>query len=150
MKRQVADRIFMTLISVTVVTISQLEPRSLSFQMVKAGGFPAKVCMLFLFVMAIVALLDTVVNDMLPEAYVLRGPLGRRRGIWSSLSITYMGIAFVANKEDLGWAVAIFYVLFSIRCAGVAWLDLYYEYEPVVKDPATPISSTISGALSDE
>lgn len=150
MKRQVVDRLFMTVVSMTVVTISQFEPRSLSYQMVAAGGWPARVCMFFLFAMALIALLDTVVNDMLPDHYMLRWPLGRRRGIWMCLSITYMGIAFVANKEELGWAVSIFYVLFSLRCSGVAWLDLYYQYEPVVKDPATPISSTISGVLSDE
>lgn len=150
MKRQVADRLFMTIVSMTVVSISQFEPRSLSYQMVQAGGMPAHVCMGFLFGAALVALIDTVVNDMLPDRYVLQSALGKRRGLWSCLAITYMGIAFVANKGDLGWAVSIFYVLFSLRCAGVAWLDLYYEYAPVVNDPSTPISTTISGVLSDE
>lgn len=150
MKRQVVDRLFMTAVSATVVIISEVEPRSLSFQMVAAGGWPAKVCMAFLLLCALVAFLDTVVNDMLPDRYTWRWPLGRRRGIWSCLAITYMGIAFVVNKQDLGWAVSIYYVLYSLRCSGVAWLDLYYQYDTVVKDPATPISSTISGVLSDE
>lgn len=151
MKRQVADRIFMTAISMTIVGISQFEPRSLSYTMVEGGGIPGKLCMLFLFLTALIALLDTIVNDMLPERFTLQMALGKRRGVWMALAITYAGISFVANKADIGWFVSIFYVLFSLRCVGVAYLDLYYEYKPVMKDPSTPINaSSISGALSDE
>ena len=150
MKRQVADRLLMTMVSITVVAISQLEPQSISFFMVQSGGVAALLCMGFLFVTAVIALVDTVVNDMLPPRFTLQVALGVRRGIWMSIAITYAGIVFVALKSDLSWSAAIFYILFSARCAGISFLDLYYEYADVVKDPSTPISTTISGALGDE
>lgn len=150
MKRQVADRLFMTAVSMTVVAISQIEERSLSYMMVQQGGVYANLCMGFLFLMSVVALFDTVVNDMLPPRFMLQWPLGRRRGIWMAIAVTFAGIAFVANKADLGWSVSIFYIFFAARCVGISFLDLYYEYAPVINDPANPISGTIPGALGDE
>lgn len=150
MKRQVADRLFMSAISVVVVAVSQLEPASLSFVLVKSGGIWAQACMLFLFITSLVAAADTVVNDMLPPKYTLQTALGKRRGLWMCIAVTYAGIAFVVVKADISWSVSIFYLLFAARCAGVSFLDLYYEYADVVKDPATPLNPSIAGALGDE
>lgn len=150
MKRQVADRLFLSGLSFMAIGNAYFEPASLDYMLLRIGGFWANACMLTLLLLTLIAVLDTIVNDMLPERFTWRGPLGRRRGIWMCIAITYAGIAYVITRNGSGYWVAGLYTLCAVRCAGVAFLDLFYEYRPVVMDPATPINPTIPAALGDE
>lgn len=149
MKKQVADRLFQNAVAMVVVLGAYVEPEWALYKLVHSNGLSAQACMVGLFLASIIALLDTAVNDMLPPRFTLQIALGKRRGIWMFIAITYAGIAFVAIRTGFGFFSAIYFLLFSARCAGVAFLDLYYEYEQVVKSPDTKISSTVPGVLGD-
>lgn len=149
MKKQVVDRLFLNAISMVVVAGAYLESGWAVHRMMVSGGWPAHVCMLFLAAASFVAMLDTVLNDMLPPDYTFHLALDKRRGIWMAIGITYAGIAFVSIRYGFGFFSASYFMLFSARSVGVAFLDLYYQYEPVVNDPTTPINPTIPGVLGD-
>lgn len=149
MKKQVVDRLFMNALSMVVVGGAYIEPGWALHKMVYVNGLPAHLCMLLLFIMSAIALADTVVNDMLPRRFTLQTALGKRRGVWMFIAITYAGIAFVAIRSGFGFFSAAYFLLFAARCAGVAFLDLYYEYEDVVKSPNTSINPTLPGVLGD-
>jgi len=150
MKRQVTDRLFLTGLSFLAVGVAYFEPSSLSYIMLRIGGFWARLCMLTLFALSVIALLDTVVNDILPQRFTLRRTLGRRRGIWMAIAITYGGMAFVIVKYGSGFWIAAVFFWYAARCAAIAFLDLFYEYKPVILDPSTSINPTIPAALGDE
>lgn len=149
MKKQVVDRLFQNAVAMVVVLGAYVEPEWALYKLVHSNGLPAGVCMLALFMASVVAFLDTLVNDMLPPKYTLQVALGKRRGMWMFLAVTYAGIAFVAIRSGFGLFSAIYFLLFAARCAGVAFLDLYYQYEDVVKSPTTAINPTLPGVLGD-
>lgn len=149
MKRQVADRLFLNAISFSVIAVAYFEPRSVAAGMVQAGGFPAHLSMAVLFVFTIIALADTIVNDMMSKHRIFRLGLEKRRGLWVIIAIIYAIIAFVAIRTGYGWSSMVYWLLVSARSMGVSFLDLYYEFEPVVNDPTTPINATIPGVIGD-
>lgn len=149
MKKQVADRLFQNIVAVVVVVGAYVEPEWALYKLVHSNGIPAQVCMIGLLLASVIALLDTAVNDMLPPRFTLQVALGKRRGIWMFIAITYAGIAFVAIRSGFGFFSAVYFLLYAMRCAGVSFLDLYYEYEDVVKSPENPINATLPGVLGD-
>lgn len=128
MKRQVADRLFLAGLCILAVCVSFFEPTSTSYIVMHAGGWAARVCMGTLLLLSLVALADTVVNDMLPEPYVFRTGWRFRQGVWMLIAITFTGMAFVSIRFDTGHWLALVDVLYGLRCAGVSFLDLYYEH----------------------
>lgn len=128
MKRQVADRLFLTSVSTLVVATAFFEPNSMSYALVKMGGWPARICMAVLLVASVVAFADTVVNDMLPESYLFKTGWKFRQGIWMLIAITFTGLSFVTFKLIESPLLSAFYCLFGLRCAGVSFLDLYFEH----------------------
>lgn len=149
MKKQVADRLFQNSIALAVIAGAYCEPDWALHKIVAVNGTPADVCMGALAILSLIAFFDTLVNDMLPDRFSLQVALGKRRGIWMMLAITYAGIAFVSVHSGFGIYSAIYFMLFASRCAGVAFLDLYYEFEQTVKDPASAISSALTKVVGD-
>lgn len=153
-QRQIADRLFLISLSFVCVIVSFREPESLSYTLLRIGGFSARMAMGALLILSCIALLDTIVNDMMPERFSANWALRLRQGIWMVICVTYIGLAFVIVRYGVGYWLAVVYVLYGLRCGAVSYLDLYYEYRDQIaerqrelgKDP----SSSLSGAISDE
>jgi hypothetical protein len=133
MKRQVADRLFLVGVCILAVCTAFFEPTSTSYTMVRIGGWPARVCMAVLVGLSILALADTIVNDMLPEPYVFKTGWKFRQGIWMLIAVTFTGTSFVTIRLDGGMLLAAMQLLYGLRCAGVSFLDLYYEHRDAIR-----------------
>ncbi len=153
-QRQIVDRLFMIALSFVVVASTYNEPEILSYTLMRIGGFPARMAMGALLMLSLIALVDTIINDMLPDRFSAQWALRVRQGIWMVIGVTYFGLGFVIVRYGVGYWLAIIYLLYGIRCTLIAYLDLYYEYRDTIeekmrergKDP----SSTLTGAISDE
>lgn len=128
MKRQVADRLFLAALCMLVVAISFFEPNSMSYALVRIGRWPAQICMFALLAMSLLALADTVVNDMLPEPYVFKTGWRFRQGVWMLIAVTFTGLGFVTMRMADSYLMALVYWLYAWRCAAVSFLDLFYEH----------------------
>lgn len=129
MKRQVHERLFLSILFITIVCVSFQEPESLSFVLLKIGGLPAMACMLTLLGFCVIALVDTFVNDILPHTFCFRIGIRYRQIIWLMIGITFAGLAFVVVKHRVGYWVAAVYSLYALRCTAIAFLDLWYGYQ---------------------
>lgn len=133
MKRQVADRLFLALLTLLVVGVCGLEPTSLGHVMVVVGGTPATVLLILLAALAVVAFADTVVNDVLPEPYVFRTGVRCRQGLWMAIAVLHTMQAWVLVNNGIGYWVAATYFLYAARCAAVSFLDLHYRHQGELK-----------------
>lgn len=133
MKHQVADRIFLAGLCILAVCVSFFEPTSTSYIVMHAGGWAARVCMGALLALSLIALADTVVNDMLPAPYVFQTGWRFRQLIWMLIAITFIGMAFVSIRLDTGRWLALVHIAYGLRCAGVSFIDLYYEHRDAIK-----------------
>lgn len=129
MKRQIADRLFLAILTLLVVGVCGLEPSSLGHLMVVVGGVPAMVLLGLLALLAVIALADTALNDVLPERYVFRTGLRCRQGLWMSIAVLHTIQAWVLIKNGIGYWVAATYFLYAARCAAVSFLDLHYQHQ---------------------
>lgn len=112
----------------TVVGMAFYEPYGMGYSLMQGGGKSAVICMAVLLSLSVIALLDTVVNDILPEPYTFKLACRYRQRIWLLMGVTFAGIAFVITRSDRSYWTAGMYVLFGLRCAAVSFLDLYYEH----------------------
>ena len=153
-RRQIADRLFLTILSLVVVAVAFLEPQSLSYTLMRIGGTPVRLCMGILLGLAIIAAADTIVNDILPDRFRFHSALRLRQGIWMVIGVTYVGMAFVIVKYGSGYGIALIYVIYAMRACAISFLDLYYEYRDTIEERArlqgkNP-DATLPGALSDD
>lgn len=128
-KRQVADRLFMFALLALVVLMSFYEPQSIQYQLSRGAGWPAYLSLFVLSILSLLALADTVVNDMLPDKYHLHISLKCRQLIWMFLAATLSGYAYVVFKNHAGAWIGLWYAICSIRCVSIAFLDLGYEFK---------------------
>lgn len=128
MKRQVADRLFLAALGALTSGISLAEPESLAYTMVQLGGLPATVCSVLLAGLVVAVAADTVVNDVLPAEYSWRCGVRYRQALWMALAVLYAVQAWVMLRYRAGEWLAGVYVLYALRCAGVAFLDLWHDH----------------------
>lgn len=133
MKSQIADRLFMSVVGVIAVGTATFEPTSASYIMVHAGGIPSRLCMVMLLLAVLLALADTVINDMLPERYVFKTGWRFRQGIWMLIAVTFAGLAFVTIKFNLSMWLAATLTAYGARCVGISFIDLYNEQRDALK-----------------
>ncbi|MGV8823957.1 hypothetical protein [Methylibium petroleiphilum] len=128
MKRQVADRIFLALLTLLIVCVCAFETSSLGHFMVTVGGLPAVALLVVLALLSLSALGDTLLNDVLPERYVFRTGLRCRQGLWLTIAVLHTMQAWVLMNNRVGYWVAASYFLIAVRCAAVSFLDLRYRH----------------------
>lgn len=128
LKRQVVHRLFLSLYTMLVVAVSFLEPESLSYRTRVGNGISAQLCYLTMFVMAIMAFVDTFINDVLPDKYSFKTGKQFRQYLWLFVGVTFAGLAFVSAHGASAFFLAISYTLHAAWCASVAFLDLSFEF----------------------
>lgn len=128
MSGQVIDRIFMAVLILTVTLVGFYEPESLTYRMIQAGGFWAFICSIALIVLSTMAIIDVVINDILPHNYTWPCGIKWRQGLWIVIGITYAGLAFAVSKSQIGGYVIAVYLLYAFRCIAMSFIDLYNDH----------------------
>jgi len=143
MKHQVADRLFLGCFALAVSAVALGERDTISHTLVESNGIPAELGVMALCVLAALALLDTVVNDMLPDRCKFATGERFRQLVWLGIAVAFASHSFVIVKQGLGIATALMYMLCAFRCAAVSFLDLHAEFADQRRDRR----STDFGAL---
>ena len=122
---QIADRLFLSSLVVFIVLLSYFEPGSIQHQMAHISGWPAHVSLVVLTFLTSLVVLDTV-NDVF-GFFRLRIRLYCRQLVWMFIASTLAGYAYVLLRMGIGYWSALWYIIFSMRCVSVAFLDLKHE-----------------------
>lgn len=129
-RHQVLDRLFYSSLTLAIVGTSFFERESMIYGLVQEGGAWAFLSMAALGGFGLVAMVDTIVNDVLPPKWMLHTALRFRQTIWLLIAVTFSGHAFVIMRADkVAYWVMVVYMLYSCRCAAVAFADLAYEFD---------------------
>lgn len=122
---QIADRLFLASLVTFVVLLSYFEPGSIQHQMAHASGWPAHVSLVTLATLTLFVVLDAI-NDVFGFVK-LRIRLYCRQLVWMFIASTLAGYAYVLLRMGIGYWSALWYIIFSMRCVSVAFLDLKHE-----------------------
>ena len=128
-KRQVFSRVFMSLAIYLLVAMSYSSTVCAQYFLVPVESVSADLSRLALLVLSTLSLLDTVVNDTLPDKYAVRISLYGRQMIWMLTGVTLFGLAFVNLRFGVDYWGGVWLSAFGIRCISFAFLDLHYELQ---------------------
>ena len=128
-KRQIADRLFMFALLALVIVASLLDSTSMQYRLVQKAGLPAYISLSVLTALCLLAFADTIINDVLPDKYRIGVSLRCRQLMWMGIAATIAGYAYVALRNQVGVWVVVWYMLCSVRCVSIAFLDLSYEIQ---------------------
>ena len=120
-------RLFLPSLTLMVVGLSLFEPRSLNYALAAGGGGEALASLIVLALLAVAALADALVNDVLPPRYVL--PWGRRYRhlVWAGMGCIFAAYAHILERQDDGHWLAATYAVYAIGCMAVAYRDLKHR-----------------------
>jgi hypothetical protein len=129
MKHQVADRLFFGCFALALSAVALSERDTVSYALVRGNGAPAELGVMALCVLAVMALLDTFVNDVLPDTYSFKTGVRFRQIVWLGIAVAFASHAFVIVKQGLGFSTALMYLLCCARCAAISFMDLHREFQ---------------------
>lgn len=104
--------------------VAFLTPDSLAARGMAAGGFIAYLLMAALAVMALLALADSAVNDLMPERFMTVLMFHRHLG-YMGMSIVLVIVGGAISVETGSRAILAPYLLPAMFCVAVTWLDLH-------------------------
>ena len=127
MPRQVLIRLLLPVLTLLIVGLSLFEPRSLNFALAAGGGHEALVSLIVLACLSVLALIDVVVNDVMPLRYELPPlPLQRHR-VFAGMGCIFAAYSFILVRQaDSAWLTAQ-YSAYAVGCLAVAWRDLKFR-----------------------
>lgn len=140
--RQVPERIFLCLVIFLIIAFSVAPSAQQQLGAFPLVGWFAYLSRGTLGVLTLVALLDTLVNDLLPPKYSVSIKLQHRQLIWMFLGCTLVGLAYVSFRVNRDVWGGIWLSVFGARCASIAFLDLKYEIDERKKDKTCANFST--------
>ena len=123
MNSQIVDRIFMAMLTLCMVGFAAWQPETSAFWF----AYSDKVGSISLVVLAVlsgVALLDVLINDLMPDRFKFKLALKMRQSLWMWIAITYLAYAFVNVKVGFELWLAAVYVLCAGRSVGISVIDL--------------------------
>lgn len=123
MNSQIVDRLFMALLTLSMVGFAAWQPETSAFWFAYSDTV-GSISLIVLGVLAVVALLDVIINDLLPEGFHFKLALKVRQSLWMVIAITYMAYAFVNVKIGFELWLAAVYVLCAGRSVGISVIDL--------------------------
>jgi hypothetical protein len=119
--------------------VTWLSPDSLSGRAIAHSGPIGGTFMLVLFVASVVAVLDVIVNDIMPPRYRL-AVMDRRHIGYMGMSLSLLMIAGVVGARVGPTPLLLSYVLPAMFAAGVTWLDLFARHQYERRSPyAVPL-----------
>lgn len=122
-------RLYIALSVLVSVTITIIEPTTLAHRLILGkAGYVGWLSLLTLGVIAVLAVLDGIVNDALPARFVLPTAKRYRHLVYVALSLGLVGITYViasrAGYSPLMWS----YWLDATAAIVVAYLDLFSRH----------------------
>lgn len=126
-------RLYIALSILTTLGVIRFEPNFLSHKYITHSGEFAWLCVGVLAVLSFIALVDVVVNDLLPETFQLRCAKSNRHLIYIFQALGIACIAFVLYAEGASIPVILSYLVDGAFAALVAFLDLFQRH----RAPAT-------------
>lgn len=126
-KHQVADRLFMCVIIALVSLASFSKGMLPSYGLTPLDGWAANASRAALIGLMLLALADTVINDMLPDNFRIGISLKYRQLVWMLLATTLTGYAYISFRYGADKFTATWLLLFGARCVTVAFIDLRHE-----------------------
>lgn len=104
------------------------EPRSLTAQVIAETGPVGLYWMLALAALAALAVVDVIVNDLLPDGYDLRPVYRRRHLLYVALAVLMFGMAS-ATYSTVGWTtVLLVWWLDAGVAMTIAFVDLFARH----------------------
>lgn len=111
----------------TLVTaaICSLEPDGLPYQIIASTGQAGWVALSFMSAVALWALADVFVNDVMPANFYLHAAMRQRHLTYMGLALGLMSLAYVFTARN-GWsAISLRPIFDATFAAGVAFQDLF-------------------------
>lgn len=127
-------RLYVALATLAAIVATWLEPDALSHRLISNTGDQGWALVWILALVSIAAVVDVVVNDLLPERFHLRATMRRRHLIYIALAVGIfcMSYAFLvgAAGADGAWfrPLVLPYWLNGAVAAAVAFLDLFQRH----------------------
>jgi len=119
---------FFSLLTVHTWFCGMFDPRSLHYLVTaKAQGLGLVVITLF-GLLGLLALVDTVVNDVMGKKYFLNALLGRRHLIFMNIALLNATELFVATQYVFSWGLALYCLLVCSFVVLTAFRDIHYRY----------------------
>lgn len=126
--REVGHRLTVSFVSLSVVLLTWMEPSSLRFRVVEQSGQVGWVFTFVMAVMAVVAILDVLVNDLLPERYKLPMVMeGRMYAYMLQAAMNISLVAAITHWHTWAWTAAVHLVLAG-SSIWIAVMDTYYRF----------------------
>lgn len=110
------------------------EPTSLTARLLEAGGEVGDLVGLTMVVLAVLALLDVVINDVLPEEWTLKITRLHHEVLYMACGATFLWQAFVTSASDISSALPLYYVFQALLCGAVSWRHGMGVYRERVRD----------------
>lgn len=127
MKRQILIRLTLAALTLLASLRSIFDAESFSHRITVLGGLEASAVLISMGVLALIAMTDVAINDILPARWHFPAAHRYRHLVWGVLGCLYSGCAFVLVRSDSNpWAAATF-VMFGVSCMAVAFMDLRYR-----------------------
>lgn len=123
-------RLYVALSTLTTIAVIAWEPEALTHRLITQSGPPGWWLVGILAAVAIVGIVDVVVNDMLPDRFHLRCAKRSRHLIYVALSMGLMCLTYVFIAGGGGWwrALAMPFWIDASFAALVAFLDLFQRH----------------------
>lgn len=126
--REVGHRLTVSFVSLSVILLTWLEPTSLRFRVIEDSG---ELGWWFTFAMAflsVVAILDVLVNDLLPNRYTLPMVMKGRMYAYMLQGTMHLSlVAAITHWHTWAWTAAIHLVMAG-SCVWIAVMDTYYRF----------------------
>lgn len=120
-------RIFLGVMTALASMRSVLDPESFSARIAGITGEGVKIALIVMGVLAVLAVADAIINDVLNPQWRYSFGVRQRHMLWGLIGLIYAAMAFLVVKQDLNpWAATTF-VFFGFGCMAVAFLDQKYR-----------------------
>lgn len=114
--------------ALVTAVICGCEPEGLPYKIIAASGHAGWVALGGLACVAIWALADVLVNDVMPDDFCLRGAMRKRHLTYLALALGLTSLAYVFASSE-GWSVISLRPIFDAAfAAGVAFQDLFQRH----------------------
>lgn len=126
--RQIGHRLTVAWLSLSVFLVTFLEPDSLRGQIVKDSGIIGTAVAASLAIIAVITLVDVVVNDVLSERYTLQVTQTARMHLYMVQAVLNMAVVGTAVMAGIFSWVLCTYLVLALASVWIAVFDVWHRY----------------------
>lgn len=123
------SRTYLALSTLVITSLGCFEPNTMFYMLIQQSGDAGWYCVFALACLAIIALVDVVINDLMPDCFCFPFVRDNRHLIYMLLSLGLMSTAMVVFKRSGLSVVDARLILDSIIAATIAFSDLFYRHK---------------------